>query len=669
MGQKVHPIGFRVGITKPYQSQWFARFHKYQYSQTILEDHHLRQTLIALFPKLLNPKLNVAKKKDEKTVLTPKITHIKIERGLVPYQIGIQIHAENCEIIKSAIENLKVSNRLQAKLQKVRYYLNLLQQEKTISKSKQLLLETSKTDEEKKITGNIIGNLNAEKSSKKRDSLSSSFKKNKKKTNIKNFEKFGQKRSRLKSRRIRTKSRLILLQKKNSRYIASTLKKSFLKKSSKKSKISSNTKIKNKTNKFKTFRSSLNKKKFTKKSRSSFAILAKKIRTVAISSSNQTAKKILNLFLSKTQNKFFKHLKEQLKYWSEQTQSSPLGSNRKWNLKTSESLENSFLNKFKNKSINKLTNLVQRLEKKAFKKMEHLRVDFIATGPLSKAQTFGYYQIITFLKYLKEYIMKQRTIRTYIGTAKLNKENSSLKIQNKKPQAQLGLINTTTTEIKLANIEKEYSKIKFIEYLKEIIQKHRQENIFYYLPTIIDSQKNLREIQNFTKRHADFLFDLDLKTEKNLSNKIKDSLQNPNLLQEVFLKQIEKQRKINLENNAFTPKISIKFYNAPSNVIDTKATIVADTVVDALEKRQAFRKVIKQAMSTAIKNPRVKGVKIQVAGRLNGAEIARTEWVRSGRVPLQTLTANIDYAYKTANTIYGIIGIKVWLFKGYLKTS
>ena len=59
----------------------------------------------------------------------------------------------------------------------------------------------------------------------------------------------------------------------------------------------------------------------------------------------------------------------------------------------------------------------------------------------------------------------------------------------------------------------------------------------------------------------------------------------------------------------------------------------------------------------------VKGIKIQVSGRLNGAEIARSEWIREGRVPLQTLRANIDYAAREANTIYGILGIKVWLFK------
>ena len=68
-----------------------------------------------------------------------------------------------------------------------------------------------------------------------------------------------------------------------------------------------------------------------------------------------------------------------------------------------------------------------------------------------------------------------------------------------------------------------------------------------------------------------------------------------------------------------------------------------------------------------MKTPKVKGVKIQVSGRLNGAEIARSEWVRAGRVPLQTLRANIDYCYKTAQTMYGIIGVKVWIYKGYTK--
>jgi ribosomal protein S3 len=668
MGQKVHPVGFRVGISKPYQSQWFAPFHKYQYSQTVFEDYILRQTLLTLFPKLLNPKANNSKKRDEKTELSPKITHIKIERGIIPYQIGIQVHAENCDIIKSAIENLTVSTELQAKLQKIRHYLILLQKQTKVASDKETLF--LKNENEQKTLNSKI-NKNSENVSKGSESSKITFRQNSnfRKNNSKNFLNSLQKKNRVKARRLRTKSRFIALQKKNFSYNATKLTKSLFNKSSKKN-IKTKASQKFVKNSFKskitTTRSGLNKKRTVKDSRTSFAVLAKKIRKIAVSSSNQTAKKIFNIFLTKTQNKFFTHLKEQLKYWREQSVDSPFGSNKKWSLKAGNPLENNILNKLKNKSIYKLTKLVQRLEKKAFLKMERLRVDFISTGPLSKAQTFGYYQIITFLKHLKDYIIKQRTYGTYLVPSKLMKNDSLKNLESKNEYAFLPAI---ANQIKLANIDKEYTKIKFIEHLKDIIKKHRKDNIYYYLSSLNESKKNLRNIQKFTKRNASFLFNVDLKNEKPLNSQIKESLEQPTVLQEVFIKQIEKQKKINQENITLTPKISIKFYNAPSNVIDTKATIVADTVVDALEKRQAFRKVIKQAMSEAIKNPRVKGVKIQVAGRLNGAEIARTEWVRSGRVPLQTLNANIDYAYKTANTIYGIIGIKVWLFKGYVKTS
>ena len=96
--------------------------------------------------------------------------------------------------------------------------------------------------------------------------------------------------------------------------------------------------------------------------------------------------------------------------------------------------------------------------------------------------------------------------------------------------------------------------------------------------------------------------------------------------------------------------------------IDLDATLLADFVADQLEKRVAFRRAIRFALQRA-KKQNVNGIKIQVSGRLNGAEIARSEWIREGRVPLQTLRADIDYATKEANTIYGVLGIKLWLFK------
>jgi small subunit ribosomal protein S3 len=96
--------------------------------------------------------------------------------------------------------------------------------------------------------------------------------------------------------------------------------------------------------------------------------------------------------------------------------------------------------------------------------------------------------------------------------------------------------------------------------------------------------------------------------------------------------------------------------------VDLNAALLADLVADQLEKRIAFKRAIREALQRAQKQ-NVNGIKIQVSGRLNGAEIARSEWVREGRVPLQTLRADIDYATTEANTIYGVLGIKVWLFK------
>ena len=94
---------------------------------------------------------------------------------------------------------------------------------------------------------------------------------------------------------------------------------------------------------------------------------------------------------------------------------------------------------------------------------------------------------------------------------------------------------------------------------------------------------------------------------------------------------------------------------------ENESSLVARSIGDQLEKRVAFRKAIRQTTQLLQKSG-VKGFKIQVSGRLNGAEIARAEWAREGRVPLQTIRADISYATHRANTIYGVLGIKVWIF-------
>nr|QUS63724.1 ribosomal protein S3 [Haslea silbo]QUS63928.1 ribosomal protein S3 [Haslea silbo] len=96
--------------------------------------------------------------------------------------------------------------------------------------------------------------------------------------------------------------------------------------------------------------------------------------------------------------------------------------------------------------------------------------------------------------------------------------------------------------------------------------------------------------------------------------------------------------------------------------VDLNATLLADLVAEQLENRVAFKRAMREALQRAQKQ-NVNGIKIQVSGRLNGAEMARSEWIREGRVPLQTLRAQIDYATKEANTIYGVLGIKIWLFR------
>jgi len=100
----------------------------------------------------------------------------------------------------------------------------------------------------------------------------------------------------------------------------------------------------------------------------------------------------------------------------------------------------------------------------------------------------------------------------------------------------------------------------------------------------------------------------------------------------------------------------------------TSAQLVAENVGTQLERRVAFRRAMKKVMQGAQRSG-AKGIKIAVAGRLGGAEMARTEWYLEGRVPLHTLRAKIDYGFAEAHTTYGIIGIKVWIFKGEVLTK
>ncbi|NOZ53652.1 MAG: 30S ribosomal protein S3 [Gammaproteobacteria bacterium] len=122
---------------------------------------------------------------------------------------------------------------------------------------------------------------------------------------------------------------------------------------------------------------------------------------------------------------------------------------------------------------------------------------------------------------------------------------------------------------------------------------------------------------------------------------------------------VEKLRKEITKMMGVAVNINIEEIRKP----ELDATLVAENIAQQLERRIMFRRAMKRAVTNAMRLGAL-GIKVRVSGRLNGAEIARTEWYHEGRVPLHTLRADIDYGVVEASTTYGVIGVKVWLFKG-----
>ena len=119
--------------------------------------------------------------------------------------------------------------------------------------------------------------------------------------------------------------------------------------------------------------------------------------------------------------------------------------------------------------------------------------------------------------------------------------------------------------------------------------------------------------------------------------------------------------KADLQKRVNNKQLSLNIKEVRKTEID--AQLVAENIALQLERRVAFRRVMKKSITTALRFG-AKGIRINCAGRLGGAEIARTEWYRQGRVPLHTLRADIDYGFAESRTTYGIIGVKVWIFHG-----
>lgn len=122
---------------------------------------------------------------------------------------------------------------------------------------------------------------------------------------------------------------------------------------------------------------------------------------------------------------------------------------------------------------------------------------------------------------------------------------------------------------------------------------------------------------------------------------------------------IEKLRKSIAKISGVPTQLNIAEVRKP----ELDAKLLADNIVSQLERRIVFRRIMKRVVQSAMRLG-AKGIKVEISGRLNGAEIARTEWYREGRVPLHTLRADIDYSLSEAHTTYGVVGVKVWVFKG-----
>ncbi len=118
------------------------------------------------------------------------------------------------------------------------------------------------------------------------------------------------------------------------------------------------------------------------------------------------------------------------------------------------------------------------------------------------------------------------------------------------------------------------------------------------------------------------------------------------------------------EINALVPDKNVLLNIVEVRNIDSNAQLMAESIAAQLEKRISFRRAMKQTIQRAMKMNGVKGVKTMCGGRLGGAEIARSEMYHEGTIPLQTLRADIDYGFAEANTIYGKVGVKVWVYKG-----
>ncbi len=146
----------------------------------------------------------------------------------------------------------------------------------------------------------------------------------------------------------------------------------------------------------------------------------------------------------------------------------------------------------------------------------------------------------------------------------------------------------------------------------------------------------------------------------NISSLLQDDIISSKIIDKLHSLIIKELRNSNIEK-VQSSKIVLTLKETPQ--VDLRANFIAKCLADNLENRMPFRRALKNILKSVQKNKQLSGIKIQISGRLNGIEMARSEWVREGRIPLQTITASIDYCNDIAQTKYGLLGIKVWVYK------
>lgn len=233
-------------------------------------------------------------------------------------------------------------------------------------------------------------------------------------------------------------------------------------------------------------------------------------------------------------------------------------------------------------------------------------------------------------KYLCEDNFLRKKLQQQFENARLEKIEISRKIED----ALALVIYAEIPEIIVGPKGKNLKNLQ--QNIKQTIEKYRQSKL---IQATFGSNKPKYMLENFQKKKSKAPSGACGQRSKELAQKVPSSFIEP---------QVQSNIKVTLH---------IMAAKAPN------ASSIANFLIEFLERRFSYRFALNVLFRKKLQNEKWQGIKIQISGRLNGAEIARREWVREGRLPLQTLQANIDYSYKQAYTIYGVLGVKVWVFQ------